>query len=126
MMDPTLPPRPGRRRTARQPWFAVLDAGVRQCQAMEREANEECPLLHSLLNAVSTMAVTREAKAQETFNLVAVVGGVLFGVSALILALYDASAILPRGGPVSSTRRRRWQSTSGCAGSVTRCIGSRV
>jgi hypothetical protein len=95
MLDPTLPPRPGRRRAARQPWFAVLDAGVRQCQAMEREASEECPLLHSLLNAASTIAVTREAKAQETFNLVAVVGGVLFGVSALILALYDATAVLP-------------------------------
>jgi hypothetical protein len=95
MMDPTLPSRPGRRRAIRQPWFAILDAGVRQCQAMEREASEECPLLHVLLNAASTIAVTREAKAQETFNLVAVVGGVLFGVSALILALYDASSILP-------------------------------
>lgn len=95
MRDPTLPRRPGRWRAARQPWFAVLDAGVRQCQAMEKEADDECPLLHSLLNAASTIAVTREAKAQETFHLVAVVGGVLFGVSALILALYDASSILP-------------------------------
>jgi hypothetical protein len=95
LQDPALPLRPNGRRAARAPWFAVLDAGVRQCHAMETEACGEAPLLHSLLNAASTIAVTREAQAQETFNMVAAVGGVMFGVPALILALYDASAILP-------------------------------
>ena len=95
LQDATLPARPGARRAARAPWFAILDAGVRQCRAMETEACAEAPLLHSLLNAASTIAVTREAKAQETFNMVAAVGGVMFGVPALVLALYDASEILP-------------------------------
>ncbi len=52
-------------------------------------------MLHSLLNAASTIAVTREAKAQETFNMVAAVGGVMFGVPALVLSLYGATAVLP-------------------------------
>jgi hypothetical protein len=95
LMDPRLPARPGNRQGRRRPWFRVLDAGVRQCQAMERRASEEAPLLHSLLNAASTIAVTREARAQETFNLVATVGGVMLGIPALVLALYDASAVLP-------------------------------
>ncbi|WP_033342644.1 hypothetical protein [Catenuloplanes japonicus] len=94
-LDPTLPVRPGARRASREAWFPMLDAGVRQCKAMEEEAAAEAPLLHSLLNATSTIAVTREAQAQETFNMIAAVGGVMFGVPALILALYDASAILP-------------------------------
>ncbi|GIE28258.1 hypothetical protein Ait01nite_013030 [Actinoplanes italicus] len=95
LQDPALPSRPGGRRAKRAAWFPILDAGVRQCRAMETEACAEAPLLHSLLNAASTIAVTREAQAQETFNMVAAVGGVMFGVPALILALYDASDILP-------------------------------
>ncbi|MEV6341893.1 hypothetical protein [Actinoplanes sp. NPDC051851] len=95
LQDTALPKRPGARRAARAPWFPILDAGIRQCHGMETEACAEAPLLHSLLNAASTIAVTREAKAQETFNMVAAVGGVMFGVPALILSLYDASDILP-------------------------------
>ncbi|MBB2943223.1 hypothetical protein FB565_002936 [Actinoplanes lutulentus] len=95
LQDAALPPRPGARRAARTAWFVILDAGVRQCRALQTEAGEEAPMLHSLLNAASTIAVTREAKAQETFNMVASVGAVMFGIPALVLALYDATAVLP-------------------------------
>jgi hypothetical protein len=95
MLDVSLPPRPGNREGRRRPWFRVLDAGVRQCLQMERLAAEEAPFLHSLLNSASTIAVTRDARAQETFNLIATVGGVMLGVPGLILAMYGASDVLP-------------------------------
>jgi hypothetical protein len=95
LIDPGLPPRPGLWRGRRRPWFGVLDAGVRQCLDIERWVSAEVPLLHSLLNAASTIAVTREARAQEKFNLIAAVGGTLFGLPALILALYGADSVLP-------------------------------
>jgi hypothetical protein len=95
MLDGSLPALRGDHRGRRRPWFATLDAGVRQCEGMARLIGEETPLLHSLLNAASTIAVTRDARAQETFNFVATVGGVLFGMPALILALYSATSVLP-------------------------------
>jgi transposase InsO family protein len=83
LQDTALPARPGTRRAARAPWFAVLDAGVCQCRAMETEASAEAPLPHSLLNAASTIAVTREAAAQETVPglIAALVAGVLVAPS---------------------------------------------
>lgn len=95
LLDPTLPPRPGSERGSERAWFGTLDAAVRQCQAMEQQLGHETDVLHSLLNATSTIAVTRDARAQELFNLVASVGGILLGVPALVLSLYGATTILP-------------------------------
>jgi hypothetical protein len=83
--------RKGRRRS----WFIDLDNGVRHCRQMEVLVAQETSLLHSLLNAASTIAVTRDARAQEKFNLLASVGAVLFGLPALIVALYGAADALP-------------------------------
>lgn len=83
------------RRGHRRSWFADLDNGVRHCRQMEDLVTQETALLHSLLNAASTIAVTRDARAQEKFNLLASVGAVLFGLPALILALYGAADVLP-------------------------------
>jgi hypothetical protein len=95
LQDPTLPRRPGARRARRRSWFAILDAGVRQCAAMDRLLTEEAALLHQLLDAAASVSVARDAQAQETFTLVATVGGVLIGVPALIIALYGATPVLP-------------------------------
>jgi len=95
MQDPTLPRRPGAIRARRRPWFPILDAGVRQCEQMERVLTEEAALLHHLLDAASSVSVARDAQAQETFTLVATVGGVLIGLPALVIALYGATSVLP-------------------------------
>lgn len=95
LQDPTLPRRAGARRARRQPWFAILDAGVRQCKAMDQLLTEEATVMHQLLDAAASVSVARDAQAQETFTLVAAVGGVLIGMPALILALYGATAVLP-------------------------------
>jgi hypothetical protein len=95
LQDPTLPRRAGARRASRRAWFAILDAGVRQCKAMDQLLTEEATLLHQLLDAAASVSVARDAQAQETFTLVATVGGVLIGMPALILALYGATAVLP-------------------------------
>jgi hypothetical protein len=95
LQDPTLPRRAGARRARRRPWFAILDAGVRQCKAMDQLLTEETTLLHQLLDAAASVSVARDAQAQETFTLVATVGGVLIGMPALIIALYGATAVLP-------------------------------
>jgi hypothetical protein len=95
LQDPTLPRRPGARRARRRSWFPILDAGVRQCEAMDRLLTEETTLLHQLLDAAASVSVARDAQAQETFTLVATVGGVLIGMPALIIALYGATSVLP-------------------------------
>jgi hypothetical protein len=95
LLDPTLPRRSGALRARRQPWFAILDAGVRQCAAMDHQLTEESTLLHQLLDAAASVSVARDAQAQETFTLVATVGAVLVGVPAMIIALYGATAVLP-------------------------------
>jgi hypothetical protein len=95
LQDPTLPRRPASRRARRRSWFPILDAGVRQCEAMDRLLTEEATLLHQLLDAAASVSVARDAQAQETFTLVATVGGVLIGVPALIIALYGATSVLP-------------------------------
>jgi hypothetical protein len=95
LQDPTLPRRAGARRAHRRPWFAILDAGVRQCKAMDQLLTEEATLMHQLLDGAASVSVARDAQAQETFTLVATVGGVLIGVPALIIALYGATAVLP-------------------------------
>ena len=51
--------------------------------------------MHQLLAAAASVSVARDAQAQETFTLVAAVGGVLSGMPALIIALYGATAVLP-------------------------------
>ncbi|MGH3342098.1 MAG: hypothetical protein ACRDPK_04285 [Carbonactinosporaceae bacterium] len=79
LRDPTLPRRPGDRRARRRSWFAILDAGIRQCEAMDALLAEEATLLHLLLDAAASVSVARDAQAQETFTLVATVGGVLIG-----------------------------------------------
>jgi hypothetical protein len=95
LQDPTLPRRPGARKARRRSWFPILDAGVRQCEAMDRLLAEESTLLHQLLDAAASVSVARDAQAQETFTLVATVGGVLIGIPALIIALYGATSVLP-------------------------------
>lgn len=78
-----------------RPWLRTLDAAVRHCQAIDRQLGEETSALRGLLNATATISVTRDARASETFNLVASVGGVMLGLPALVLTLYGASAVLP-------------------------------
>jgi hypothetical protein len=95
LQDPTLPRRPGARQALRRPWFASLDAGVRQCRAMDQLLAEETTVLHQLLDAAASVSVARDAQAQETFTLVATVGGVLIGMPALIITLYGAQSVLP-------------------------------
>jgi hypothetical protein len=95
LQDPTLPRRAGARRARRQSWFPILDAGVRQCRAMDHMLTEETTVMHQMLDATASVSVARDAQAQETFTLVATVGGVLIGIPALILALYGATAVLP-------------------------------
>lgn len=95
LQDSALPRRPGARRARREPWFATLDAAVRQCRAMDHALGEETALLHHLLDAAAGVSVARDAQAQETFTLVATVGGVLIGIPALVIALYGATAVLP-------------------------------
>jgi len=95
LQDPTLPRRAGARRARRRPSFAILDAGVRQCKTMDELLTDESTLLHQLLDAAASVSVARDAQAQETFTLVATVGGVLIGMPALIIALYGATPVLP-------------------------------
>lgn len=95
LADPTAASLRRARGGHRRSWFDNLVNGVRHCHQMESLADREIPLLQSLLNAASTIAVTRDARAQESFNLIASVGAVLFGIPALIVALYGADAVLP-------------------------------
>ncbi len=95
LQDPTLPRRAGARRARRRPWFPVLDAGVRQCRAMDQLLTEEATLMRQLLDGTASVSAARNAQAQETFTLIAAVGGVLIGMPALIIALYGATAVLP-------------------------------
>jgi hypothetical protein len=94
-MDDTLPKRPGERRARRSSWMVTLDAAVRQCRELERQLNEEIAHCETLMRLVSTVAASRDARAQETFNLIAAVGGIALGLPALVLSLYGADSILP-------------------------------
>jgi hypothetical protein len=95
LTDPTAVIDRRHRRGHRRSWFVSLDTGIRHCRQTELLAGQEAALTHSLLNAASTIAVTRDARAQENFNLIATVGALLLGLPALIVALYSASAVLP-------------------------------
>lgn len=95
LSDPTVAIRRKHRKGHRRTWFVEFDNGVRHCRQMESLVVQETSLLHSLLNAASTIAVTRDARAQETFNLLAGVGAVLLGLPALVVSLYGAADVLP-------------------------------
>lgn len=97
MMDRTLPEWKGSGDGADRSWFLVYDAGVRQCRSMCDLLTEEGRLLQGLLSAASTIAVTRGARAQEVFNVVATTGATLFSIPALVIALYGATSVLPAG-----------------------------
>ena len=93
--DPTLALRAGVTEPVQRRWLPRLDAAVRQCQAMDVQLGDESAALRGLLNATSTMSVTRDARSSETFNLLASVGGIMLGLPALVLTLYGASSVLP-------------------------------
>ncbi|MGY1805049.1 hypothetical protein ACI78T_17340 [Blastococcus sp. SYSU D00922] len=98
LLDPSLPERTTDVEGRSRPWFLTLDAGVRQCVQMDDQLAEETAVLHGLLTAASTIAVTRDARAQENLTLIAAVGGILLGLPGLVLALYGASTVLPLSG----------------------------
>jgi hypothetical protein len=95
LADPTAVIDRRHRRGHRRSWFVSLDTAIRHCRQTELLAGQEAALTHSLLNAASTIAVTRDARAQENFNLIATVGALLLGLPALIVALYSANSVLP-------------------------------
>ncbi|WP_026123044.1 hypothetical protein [Nocardiopsis halotolerans] len=76
-------------------WEARLRAGVRHCQAMERELNEEADRLQALLGGMSSFAVAEGAVAQERFTLAVGAGAAVIGLPALVLSLYGANPYLP-------------------------------
>ena len=59
VLDPTLPARPDDAEGRGRPWFRVLDAGVRQCLAMQEHAAEEVRLLYTLLNSTAMLDAAR-------------------------------------------------------------------
>jgi hypothetical protein len=65
-----------------------------KCEAMDRLLTDESALLRQLLDAASSVSLARDARAQETFTLVATVGGVLIGMPALIIAIDSATTVL--------------------------------
>ena len=90
LMDSTLPSRSGERLARRRKWMITLDAGVRRCRELERLLGEEIEHSETLMRLVSTVAASRDAQAQETFNLVAAIGGIggiAIGLTALLLSL---------------------------------------
>ena len=95
LQDPSLPPQPGAVAARAEPWFALYDASVRQCQAAEQLLGEELQLLQGRLTAASTVATARDAQAQESLTLLATVGGVALGVPGIIVGLYGVSNVLP-------------------------------
>lgn len=98
LLDRSLPARATDRDGRARSWFGTLDAGIRQCAQIEAQLGEEAAVLHGLLSAASTIAVTRDARSQESLTLIAAVGGILLGVPGLVLALYGASSVLPLSG----------------------------
>ena len=99
MLDPTLPVRPAAAAAHQRPWFRAYDAGMRQCMNLRQECSEEAESRQALLNSGASIAMARDASAQETFNLLASVGAVAFGLPALVLALYSASSLPPFNSP---------------------------
>jgi len=97
LLDPSLPERDSDQEGRDRPWFVLYDAAVRQAVQMERQLGEETSAFGGLLTAASTIAVTRDARSQHTFNWVAGMGGILLGLPALILAMYGAGDLLPLG-----------------------------
>ncbi|MEV6822155.1 hypothetical protein AB0M72_25765 [Nocardiopsis dassonvillei] len=76
-------------------WTPRLRAGVRHCEAMERELAEEADRLQALLGGMSSFAVAQGAEAQERFTLAVGAGAAVIGLPALVLALYGANPYLP-------------------------------
>lgn len=76
-------------------WMPRLRAGVRHCEAMERELAEEADRLQALLSGMSSFAVAQGAEAQERFTLAVGAGAAVIGLPALVLALYGANPYLP-------------------------------
>ncbi len=76
-------------------WMPRLRAGVRHCEAMERELAEEADRLQALLGGMSSFAVAQGAEAQERFTLAVGAGAAVIGLPALVLALYGANPYLP-------------------------------
>ncbi|OOC54870.1 MULTISPECIES: hypothetical protein [Nocardiopsis] len=76
-------------------WTPRLRAGIRHCEAMDRELAEEVERLHSLLGSMSTFAVAQGTEAQERFTLAVGAGAAVIGLPALVLSLYGANAYLP-------------------------------
>ncbi|PDP85653.1 hypothetical protein CQJ94_21275 [Glycomyces fuscus] len=76
-------------------WEARLRAGVRHCEAMERELSVEADRFQALLGGMSSFAVAQGAETQERFTLVVGAGAAVIGLPALVLALYGANPYLP-------------------------------
>jgi hypothetical protein len=102
LLDPTLlparrtPSTDGTSETPELPeWLYTHDAAVRQCMAMERQLAEEAAVLYGLLDGAATIAVSRDADAQEHFNVIAAVAAIGLGLPALVLSLYGADSYLP-------------------------------
>ncbi|MFI6576167.1 hypothetical protein ACIBFB_10205 [Nocardiopsis sp. NPDC050513] len=76
-------------------WASTHRLGLRHCEAMARELEEEVSRLHALLGSMSTFAVAQSTDAQNRFTLLVGVGAAVIGLPALILALYGADAYLP-------------------------------
>lgn len=84
LLDPTLLDRDPDGAGRARPWFSTFDAGVRQCVQMQGQLGEETQTLQGMLTAASTIAVTRDARSQESLTLIAAVGGILLGVPGLV------------------------------------------
>lgn len=91
-MDPTLAARGDNDEVELPSWFRTLDAGVRQCQMMEKYLTDELEQLHRLVQATASISAARDVRAQEQFNFVATVGAVVLGLPALVLSVYGSRA----------------------------------
>ena len=76
-------------------WTHTYRAGLRHCEAIDKQLAEEISRLHSLLSSMSAFAVAQDAEAQDRFNLMAAVAAAGLGLPALILSLYGADSYLP-------------------------------
>jgi len=76
-------------------WMRLHDNGVRHCDAMAAQLNDESAAIIGLLEAASSISSARDADAQTRMNTLIALVSLGLGVPALVLALYGAQLILP-------------------------------
>lgn len=78
-----------------RPWLRSLDAGIRQCRAIDQQLSQEATAVAQLTATITTITSARESESSQSFNTMLAVAAVGLGVPAMLLSLEATNALVP-------------------------------